>query len=144
MAFNNPTTDEFKAYFFRDFPYGSDINTSVTDQDIMNALSDADVNINQGLFMGQAAYTTAFLLLSAHYMVLSLRASSQGIAGQYNFLQGSKGVGSVSESFNIPQRILDNPEFSMLCKTNYGAKYLGFILPLLSGQIFTVCGGTQP
>lgn len=141
--YNSPTTDDFKAYFFRDFPFGQD-SSVVMDQDLMNAFSDADVNVNPALFPSQPAYTTGFLLLTAHFLVTNLRSSSQGIAGKYSWLQASKGVGSVSESFSIPQRILDNPEFAMLSQTTYGARFLYMVLPLLSGQMFSIYGGTNP
>ena len=141
--FNNPTVTEFKTYFFRDFPYGSTLDT-VTDQDISNALQDAAINFNSDFWADQNAYTTGFLLLSAHMMVMALRASTQGIAGQYNWLDASKSVGSVSESFSIPQRILDNPEFAMLTKTTYGAKFLFLVLPQLCGNIFVSFGRTLP
>jgi hypothetical protein len=129
---SNPSVADFQAQFFRDFPYGTDINTTVTDQDIVNAFVCTNVNINQALFQNQGTYTLGYLLLSAHYLVTNLRASSQGINGQYNFLQQGKGAGPVNESFAIPQRILDNPYFSMLTKTNYGAQYLQLLLPQLS------------
>ncbi len=102
------------------------------------------MNINQNLFPNQGSYTLGYLLLSAHFLVTNLRASSQGMNGQFNFLQQSKGVGSVSESFGIPERILANPYFSMLTKTNYGAMFLQLILPQLSGQMFSVMGTTLP
>lgn len=105
--YNNPTIAEFKSFFFRDFPYGTTLD-KVTDQDISNALSECDVNFNPDFFDSQANYTLGFLLLTAHLMVMSLRSSSQGIAGQYDWLVSSKGVGSVSEGLSIPQRILEN------------------------------------
>jgi hypothetical protein len=77
-------------------------------------------------------------------LVLNIRSSSQGINGQFNFLQQTKSVGAVSEGFAIPQRILDNPYFSMLTKTNYGAEYLQLLLPQLAGQMFVVAGTTLP
>ena len=135
--FTTPTIAEFKSKFSRDFPYGSD-TTTVMDADITSALGDAAFGINSELFGTQENYTLGYLLLTAHNLVLNLRASSQGIAGQYSFLQGSKGVGSISESFAIPQRILENPILAMYCKTHYGAKYISFVLPMLSGQMFTV------
>lgn len=140
--FTNPTIADFKAYFNRDFPYGSTIDT-VMDDDITKALSEVLFNFNTSLFSTQSNYTLAYLLLAAHYLVTNLRNSSQGVAGQYSFLQSSRGVGSVSEGLSIPQRILDSPELAMLCKTNYGAKYVMLLLPQLSGQIFTVCGRTH-
>lgn len=103
-----------------------------------------NMNINPALFPDQTSYTMGYNLLAAHYLVLNLRASSQGINGQYNFLQQSKSVGSIAESFGIPPRILDNPTFAMLCKTNYGAQYLQLLLPQLSGQMFTTFRSTLP
>lgn len=141
--YTDPTILDFQSYFRRDFPYGTTPDT-VEDQDITNAFADASVNINQGMFSTQANYTLGFLLLSAHNLVLNLRASSQGIAGQFSWLSSSKSVGSVSEGISIPQRVLDNPAYAMLSKTNYGAKYFAMLLPNLSGQMFTVQGRTKP
>lgn len=144
MAYTNPAISDFKLFFVRDFPYGTDANVAVLDADITKAFSFVDVNMNQGLFGSQASYNVGYLLLSAHYLVMNMRASSQGLSGQFNFLQQSKSVGSVAEAFGIPQRVLDNPDWSILCKTNYGAQFIQLVLPQLAGQIYTVCGGTQP
>jgi hypothetical protein len=143
-AFNDPTVADFKAYFVRDFVYGEDPALNVMDTDIDKGISDATAFINTGLFYEQAVYTVAFLNLSAHFMVTSLQSSSQGANGQYNWLQASKSVGSVSEGFSIPQRILDNPQYAWLSRTAYGLKFLMLILPQLSGQVFTVEGSTRP
>lgn len=145
MAYTNPSVADFKAYFFRDFPYGTDMNTSVLDQDITSAFAMTNININQGLFASQGSYNIGYFLMSAHYLVMNLRSSSQGINGQFAFLEQSKGVGGVSASFAIPQRVLDNPDWSVLMKTNYGAQFLQIILPGLAGQMYTVAGsGIQP
>lgn len=144
MAFQNPSVQDFKDYFFRDFPYGSDIETSVTDQDIAKAYQQTNVNINEGLFDGQSAYTVGYLLLSAHYLVMDLRASSQGISGQFSWTEQSKSVGNVAQAFAIPQRILDNALWSLYTQTTYGAQYLQLILPSLSGQVFISYGSTRP
>lgn len=143
MAYSNPSVSDFQGYFYRDFPYGTDINTSVIDADITKAFVQTNININQGLFADQGSYNVGYFLLSAHYLVTNLRMSSQGINGQFNFLQSGKGAGGVSESFSIPQRILDNPDWSMLTKTNYGAMYLQILIPLLTGQMYTVLGHTK-
>lgn len=140
MAYQNPSVADFQAYFFRDFPYGTDIDTQVTDQDIANAYVMTNVNLNPGLFADQSGYTVAYLLLAAHYLVMNLRASSQGLNGQFAFLETSKGVGGVSASYAIPQRVLDNPDWSILTKTNYGAQYLQLVLPCLAGQMYSVQG----
>jgi hypothetical protein len=144
MSFTNPSTSDFKAQFVRDFPYSTDPNLGVMDSDISNAFTFVNMNMNQDLWPDQPSYNLGYLLLTAHYLVLNLRASSQGLNGQFNWAQNNKSVGSVSEGFQIPQRILDNPELMMLTKTNYGAQFLQLVLPQLSGQIFNVCGATMP
>lgn len=144
MAFNNPAVSDFESRFFRDFPYSTDPNVGVLAQDISNAFIFTNATLNQALFSDQATYTLAYLLLSAHYLVISLRASSQGLNGQYNWAQNNKSVAGVSEGFEIPQRIKDNPDFMQYYKTNYGAQYMSLIWPLLSGQMFAVCGETKP
>ena len=142
MAFTTPSVADFKAYFTRDFPYGIDPNTSVQDTDIAKAYQLANVNGQalQSLFGDQGSFTTGYLYLSAHFLVMNLRASSQGINGQFAFLEQNKGVDSVNTSFAIPPRILENPFWSMLMKTNYGAQFMQLILPSLAGQMFTVPG----
>lgn len=143
MTFLNPTVADFKDYFTRDFPYGSDPQTSVLDSDIAKAYGQVNFSINPGRFSKQEDYTLGYLWLAAHWLVTDLRASSQGIAGRYNWLEASKGVGNVNSSYSIPQRILDNPTFSMLTQTQYGAKYLQLLLPGLTGQIFIAPGHTK-
>lgn len=139
MAYTNPTVAQFQAQFVRDFPYGTDPKTSILDSDISYAFQMVNMNINQGLFTDQGTYTMAYNLLAAHYMCMNIQASSQGFQGQYNFLQNNKNVGNVSESFSIPERILENPTFSMLAKTTYGAQYLQLLLPQLIGQVMSFC-----
>lgn len=142
MAYSNPDVADFKTQFSRDFSYGASAD-KVTNNDITSAESDAAVFINPNLFANQDNYSTGFLILSAHFLVMNLRASSQGLTGQFGWLQSSKSVGSVSESFSIPDRIMANPEYAMLTKTYYGAKFLMIVLPQLSGQIFVVGGCTS-
>ena len=144
MAYNNPTVTQFQEYFVRDFNYGNDPNYNVLESDIANAMVSTQVNFNSGFWPNQASYTLGFLLLTAHYMVLALRASSQGLNGQWNWAQAGKNVGAVSETFSVPERIQNNPYLMMLTKTNYGAQYLQLILPQLCGQMFLVQGGTVP
>jgi hypothetical protein len=144
MAFNNPAVSDFQNQFFRDFNYGTDPNVSVLSQDIANAFIQVNASINQTFWGDQATYTYYYLLLAAHYLVLNLRASSQGINGQWNWAQNTKSVGPVSEGFEIPERIKNNPEWMAYYKTHYGAQFMNYLLPQLSGQIFSVFGGTKP
>lgn len=140
--FSNPTINDFKTYFSRDFIFGITPNT-VMDADISNAYRDANVYVNPDLFPTQDGYVVGYLNLAAHFMVQSLQTSSQGPSGSFSWLTNSKSVGNVSEGIAIPQRILDNPEFAWLTKTGYGVKYLMLVLPLLSGVMYTVQGKTH-
>lgn len=144
MGFNSPSVQNFKDQFFRDFPFGTDMKTSVLDIDITNAFVMTNTQINQALFSYQSGYTVGYLLLAAHYMVMSLRAASQGINGQFSWLESGKTVGPASSTLSIPQQILNSPYWSSLTKTNYGAQYLMMVFPNTVGSMFTVCGATLP
>ncbi len=144
MAYLNPSVADFKSFFVRDFPYGTDMEDSVLDSDIAKSFQFTNMAIFQGNFSNQSNYTTAYLLLSAHYLVLNLRSSTQGINGQFSFLEQSKGVGQVNQAFAIPQQVLDNPLWSIYMKTNYGAQYLEIILKQSIGVMTTVIGRTRP
>lgn len=144
MAFTNPQVSDFKTRFARDFPYGSDMNTSVLDTDIIIAMGDVNSLINPAIFPDQSTYTLGYLLYTAHILVLNIRNSSQGLNGQFAWAQTQKAVAGVSESFQIPERVLNNPTLMMLTKTNYGARFLDIVLPFLTGQMFAVCGRTKP
>ena len=141
--YNNPLIADFKTYFYRDFPYNSDPTLGVTDTDIGNGYNMVNININQANWASQQAYTIGYLYLAAHYVVMNVRAGSQGVNGQYNWMQNSKSVQGVSEGFTIPQRVQDNPLWSLYSKTNYGIQYLQLLLPQLSGQIYSVRGRTR-
>lgn len=141
--FDDPSVADFKEKFARDFPYGA-TTAEVMDADIESAFEEVDVFINQDLFDTQAAFTLGYLYLAAHYLVMNLRASSQGVAGKYSWLQSGRGVGSVSESIAIPDQILAHPQLSILSQTNYGVRFLTMVLPTLTGNVFSVEGGTNP
>jgi hypothetical protein len=135
---------DFKSYFIDDFPFGLDPQTQFPDYRVANALQMAGTAFfNPGFFGTQSEFTTGYLLLAAHYMVMNIRRASQGMKGQFGFLQSSKSAG-ISVSAAIPERILANPDFAWLCQTNYGAEYLHMILPQLSGQMFPILAQTNP
>lgn len=138
---NQPTIAEFKAQFSRDFPF-SGTSDSVMDSDITKAIFQASFNVNESLFADETSFKFAFNYLAAHYLVMNLKASSQGLNGGFSWLESSKSVGSVSQSFAIPQSILDHPILSMFSKTSYGAMYLSLVLPLTYGQVNAIGGGT--
>jgi len=118
--------------------------TRVTDNDISGAIFDAQYNVSQALFDSQAQFSRAFLYLAAHNLVEKLLAAGEGLASQYNWLTASKAVGSVQESFQIPERISKDPMLAAYSKTRYGALYLQIISPLLIGGVFTSYRRTLP
>jgi hypothetical protein len=141
---DKPTVAQFKAYFYRDFPYAtsqSDL-TRVIDADITKAIAEAAFYVNEGLFSVQDDFQLAYMYLTAHYLCTDLMNAKQGLNGQYNWLVTSKSVGNVSESYQIPEFILKNPTLAMMSKTTYGAKYLSIIAPLLVGPVYAVGGRT--
>lgn len=143
MSYQNPSVAQFQSFFDRDFPYGTDVNTSIRQQDILKAFMEANNQINPCLYLSQSSYSMGYLYYSAHALATNIVNSSQGVNGQYNGMQQSKSVGPISESFVFPQQILNNPYFAALAKTTYGNKYLMDLLPRLTGATGSVFGNTK-
>ena len=150
--YDKPTVADFKAFFSRDFPYAPEAvppdpqnpSLGVTDADITRAMFEGQVTANTELAADQETYTMWYLYAAAHFLVMDIRASSQGLEGSFQWTTQSKSVGSVSESFAIPQMVIDNPLLNMWTKTPYGAKLLQMMLPYFIGNIVSVCGMTHP
>jgi hypothetical protein len=131
------------AYYVRDFPYGTALS-QVQNQDVTNALSDAGVNFNPSLCENQTVFSTLYLALAAHYLVMNIQAGQQGVASQATWIQQAKSVGSVSGSYAIPPRILNSPLFAQFSQTRYGMKYLTMLWPRMQGPMFIAHGHTKP
>lgn len=149
MDLNSITVADFKAQFPRDFPYAPPSivgnNDYVYDADISRAFLEAQVVFNQGLFGSDAQIRMGYLYVTAHYLCLDLRAALAGIQGSGgSFPVSSRSVGSVSESYAIPERYTDDPLLALYTQTNYGMKYLSLVLPNLVGNMVAVFGGTNP
>lgn len=139
------TIEDFKGWFSRDFPYSSDDDLSgVTDKDIQKAFMEASMNFNPELFSDCCEKKLGFLYLAAHYLVIDLQNSSQGINGRYEGIMSSKSVGSVSVGYTIPDWVMASPIYSLLSQTRYGMKYLSLVIPLLVGNVGVVKGATHP
>jgi hypothetical protein len=107
----------------------------VSDFDIAGAQAKAMLfNVAQGIFASQAAFTTAYNLLSAHYLCETLLAAGTGLSGKAEWLTNSKTVGNVTESYAIPDRIMRSPYLSKLSKTTYGSQFLELVSPQLIGN----------
>lgn len=124
--------------------YSDNIYNYILDADIEKAFSEAVAVFNQGLFSDDDSLKLAYLYLTAHFLVLDIKTSLQGINGNSQYPVSSRSVGSVSESYAIPQAYLDSPVLSYFSKTNYGLKYLSMVQPNLMGNIVAVEGWTTP
>lgn len=122
----------------------SNANEYVQPQDITNAFAQAQVVFNQGLFSSDAILKLAYLYCTAHYLVHDLRAAMAGINGTGTFPVSSRAVGSMSESYQIPDFYKDNPQIAFFTSSPYGLKYLSMLLPNLVGNVMSVFGGTNP
>lgn len=144
MPYTPVTIADFKSFFVRDFPYGTDPNLAILDSDIQKALDAAGDVFNEALWSSQQQFNRAKLNLAAHYLVKSIRASSSGLAAQYAGNTQNKSVGNVSEAYVMPPKVQNNAFLSELYTTPYGALYVQMIWPKLVGNVMTVCGRTTP
>ena len=83
-----------------------------------------------------------FYYLAAHYLVIDLNNAANSLGLGASGLTQSKSVGSVSESFAIPQWVLSDAILGQYALTGYGRKYLSLIMPYLVGNIMIVQGKT--
>lgn len=118
------------------------VNNYIQDSDIERAFLEAKVNFNPGLFSDDDIAKMMFLYLAAHYLIIDLTNAINPFGGGFVGLTQSKSVGSVSESYAIPQWMLNNPTLSMYAQTGYGRKYLSLIQPYLVGNIILSRGRT--
>jgi len=150
--FIKPTVEEFKTFFARDFPFQPavippeevDLNKFIQDSDVSNAFLRTNPKFNEEFFTDtQEEYTLGYLYLSAHLLVMSLRASNAGFTSSFNWGATSTSVGSVSESRNLPGNIMTNPLWAWLVSSNYGVEYLMMVIPNLIGNFGIALGRTQ-
>ncbi len=146
MAVTPPIdADDFKARFARDFPFGDDPATQVTDGDIDAAISDATLIFNPEMWDGDVETQTAYLMLTAHLLALNIQAS--GGLGQANGVQNAGGmpisaqsVGSVSLTFELPESLKNNPTVAPFMRTTYGIRYIQMAWPRMRGNFQVVAG----
>lgn len=114
----------------------------ISDNDIERAFTEAKVNFNPNFFADNATAEMVFYYLTAHYLVIDLNNAMNPLAYGLNGFTQSKSVGSVSESYGIPQWIMNNAILSQYAQTGYGRKYLSLIMPYLHGNIILTPGKT--
>lgn len=116
------------------------IDNYIQDGDIERAFEEAQINFNKELFANYNKWQLVFCYLSAHYLVIDLNNAQNPLAlGVMGFTQ-SKSVGSVSESYGIPQWIMNDPILGQYAQTGYGRKYLSLIRPYLVGNVIFTPG----
>lgn len=120
--------------------YNTNILNYTQDSDIENAMREAAINFNEGLFADDTTAVFVFLHLVAYYLTVDFQNAAGASTG--GGLVQSKSVGSVSESYAIPQWMLANPVYGMYAQNGYGRKYLSLIQPRISGNVFVVKGAT--
>lgn len=176
--FKNITIEQFKGYFFRDFPFlplwnsdtvyfsgdlvfyennfytslidknmtpptdveaweitKGDIYNYVTNDDIKRAMSQAIINANYRFGSNDTERIDIYLHLVAFYLVMDLKNASSGVNSSYAGMVASKSVGDVSESYNFPQWLVNNPLYSIYSQNGYGMKYLSLIMPYMACTI---------
>ena len=118
------------------------VDNYIQDSDIERAFAEAKVNFNPDLFTDDDTAIMVFLYLAAHYLVIDLNNAMNPLGMGYMGFTQSKSVGSVSESYAVPQFMLNNAILSQYAQTGYGRKYLSLIQPYLAGNIIFVPGRT--
>ena len=146
MSWNGipPQVADFQAFFFRDFPYAPTGDTSlkyVQPQDIQNAINEALIDFNWGLFGDNGIIL--FWYLAAHCMVENIRNSSMGLGSQAKFPLENSSVGGVSISNSICARFADDANFARFLTTGYGKKYLILAYPYTVGAGIGVVSGNS-
>lgn len=148
MAWTQPTPDEFKDFFERDFNFAQasdpDNLDYIRDKDIERAIDEGIIHFNSGLFPSDEATTNVFMYLAAFCLVRNLQNSAKGITSQAKFPISSNSVGSVSVNYSIPERYSKDVYLNSFTQNGYGMRYLELVLPYLVGNVGNVYGGTTP
>ena len=116
------------------------VDNYISDSDIERAFAEAKINFNPNFFADDETAIMVFCYLAAHYLVIDLNNAQNPLALGFMGFTQSKSVGSVSESYGIPQWMLNNQMLSAYAQTGYGRKYLSLIQPYLIGNIIYTPG----
>lgn len=116
----------------------------VTDKDIEKAWQEATVSFNLDLCGCDENAKIIFFYLVAFYLAYDLQLAAGGAYGQVVFPATSVSVGSVAESYYVPQAYLENPILSFYARNGFGLKYLNMVYPKLLGNVRAVGGWSLP
>lgn len=118
------------------------VDNYIQDSDIERAFKEAKVNFNVSFFLDYKTAEMVFYYLAAHYLIIDLTNRQNPFLMGYKGLTQSKSVGSVSESYAIPQWMMNNQVLGTYAQTGYGRKYLSLIQPYLIGNVILTPGRT--
>lgn len=121
-----------------------DINDYVQDSDIERAWLEALATFNLDLGGDDKTTQICFLYLVAFYLAYDLQLANGGLYGSITFPATSVTVGSVSESYYVPEVYLDDPILSFYARNGFGLKYLNLVYPKLIGNVGVVGGWSLP
>jgi hypothetical protein len=141
---------QFKIRFARDFVFGTTMD-KVLDSDITNALSEAMLIFNSGLWEDEAEGAVAFGFAAAHCLVLNVQAAGglsaqnlgRGVHSHGGGVVNNKSVGSVSVGYAVPDFVTSSAILSQLMRTDYGQRYLHLLTPRLVGNINVLEGSND-
>lgn len=123
----------------------SETSMYVLDSDIEKAYFQAKQFFNNNLFDNETDLLSYICYLIAHYLVIDLQMSQEGINSTGYYIPNHTTVGDVSESYSNPANSQgDSFILYQLNQTRYGQKYLSLISPLLVGHFNSVRGTTTP
>lgn len=123
----------------------SETNVYVLDSDIEKAYFQARQFFNPALFDNENELLSYICYLIAHYLVIDIQMSQEGVNSTGYYIPNHTTVGDVSESYSNPTNSQgDSFILYQLNQTRYGQKYLSLISPLLVGHFNSIRGTTTP
>ena len=123
----------------------SETNIYVLDSDIEKAYFQAKQFFNPALFDNENDLLSYICYLIAHYLVIDIQISQEGVNSTGYYIPNHTTVGDVSESYSNPTNSQgDSFILYQLNQTRYGQKYLSLISPLLVGHFNSIRGTTTP
>ena len=123
----------------------SETNVYVLDSDIEKAYFQARQFFNPALFDNENDLLSYICYLIAHYLVIDIQMSQEGVNSTGYYIPNHTTVGDVSESYSNPTNSQgDSFILYQLNQTRYGQKYLSLISPLLVGHYNSIRGTTTP
>jgi hypothetical protein len=117
----------------------------VQDADITNAFNQAQMNFNTGLWGTDSDAVLAYLFLTAYYLCVDFKNALAGLSSQSGAgIMTGRSVGSISESYTVPQSYMEDAVLAAYTVNGYGMKYLTLAMPRIRGNAAAVCGGPRP